>query len=268
MVNGLFAAFGVALGTGGNLGDGGGQCLNGAGLLRRALGQGLGAGGHLVGAGGNLLAAEADLCQGVAEAAVDDADGLEHAAQLAHVQFLYLGPAVKVSVAHLLQKTAGILDHTDQGMLAAPQGVAHLAQLALALIVHRNIQLALAEAHQGGPDLLRGDHDALDNQERDPDDHQRRNDHSHDDRDDRDGRDHILLADDVRLRRLELLGQGIASGCGLGQDGRAIVHDHRGRLALVGPGRLADIFRLGLPVFHQLDKVVQLRLVVQGVYAA
>ena len=53
------------------------------------------------------------MSQGVAEAAVDYPDGLEHTAQLAYIQLLHLGAAVKVSVAHLLQKTAGILNHTD-----------------------------------------------------------------------------------------------------------------------------------------------------------
>ena len=267
MVNGLLAALGVALGTAGNLGNGGGQLLNGAGLLGSALRQGLGAGGHLVGAGGNLLAAEVNLGQGVAEAAVDDADGLQHAAQLADIQLLRLGAAVEVAVAHLLQKAAGILDHAVQSVLAASQCVAHFAQLTLALIVHRDVQLALAEAHQGDPDLLHRDHDALDDDERKPDHHEGRNDHRYNDGNDRDHGNRVLPLNDLRLFRLEPRGQRIAGGGGLGQGGRAGGYDHIGGLLLVRPGRLANFFGLGLPVLHQRDKVVQLRLILQGINA-
>ena len=71
MVCSLFAVLSVLAGIVGDLRNGSGQLLYGAGLLSSTLSQGLGTCGNLLGTGGNLLSTLVDLGQCVGQAAVD-----------------------------------------------------------------------------------------------------------------------------------------------------------------------------------------------------
>ena len=267
MLHGLLAALGVALGVAGNIGNGGGQLLHSAGLLGSALGQSLRTGGHLLGAGRDLLGAEINLREGIAEVAVNGADGLQHGAQITDIELLSFCTAVEVAAAHLLQQEADVADDPGEDVLTGSQSPAHLAQLVLALIVHRNVQVALAETHQGHAHLLGGNHNALDDDTGNADHNNGGDNQGHYDSDHGNVGDGGLPLNDGLLLGLEPGGQGVAGGSRLVQGGGAVLHDHLGRLLLIGADRLADGDSLRLPALNQIQEGIQLGSVLQGVDA-
>ncbi len=267
MAHGLLAVLGVLAGVVGDVRDGGGELLHGAGLLGGALGQGLGAGGNLLGSGGNLLGALVDLNQGVAEAAVDGTHGGQDAAQCADVYILVLGAHVEVALAHFLQQAADVADALAQDLLTGAQGVAHLAQLVAALIVHIDVQLALAEAVQGAMYLTHGGHNAPNDAQGHAQHHGCGNNHDRHNDAQSDVGEGVLLLDNVLLRGPQGVGQGVARLSHLIEHRGTAGDDHLTGPVAVGTGHGDDFTGLLLPLLHKSREGVQLGLVVQGIHA-
>ena len=156
-------------------------------------------------------------------------------------------------------------------MLAGAQGVAHLAQLAAAVVIHGDVQLALAEAAEGHVNLLHRHHNALDDDQGHPQhhnggDHQRGHNHA-----DGDVGGQGLLVNDLVLLILELLGQGVALGGRILKPGGAVAGDEGGSLSAallsIAPGHIDDLLGLDLPRLHRIHKGVQLGPILQRVFA-
>ena len=151
-----------------------------------------------------------------------------------------------------------------ENLLTGTQGVAHLAQLVLAAELHRHAQVALAEAHQSGADLVAGFGNA-------PDDlgryqhHDQGCDHHHRNNDnDADGGRSVLLLNDLLLSALELGSQIVTGRGGGSQLGRTLIHDHGNGTLAVCTGYLNDILGLFAPLRHGIDEGIELGLVIHG----
>ena len=262
LMQGHFAIFGVLLGTVGDLGNGSGQLLHGAGLLGSALCQSLGAGGHLLRTGGHLLGAQVDLSQGVAQVVVDLADGLQNSAQSTHILVGSAAADIEVAVGHLAQQVADVFNNSGERILTAAQRVAHIAQLVLAFVIHGDVQLALAEAHEGLADLLGRLHDALDQlesgaQNQDGSHGQHRDDHA-------DGKQAAAL---LSVHSLVLrLGQQIVDCLCLGRHiielGGAAILDQADRgLAVAAVDGVKNAGQLVAPFVDGVNIVLQLGLI-------
>ena len=148
--------------------------------------------------------------------------------------------------------------------LTGTQGIAHLAQLVLAGEADGNAQVALAEAHQRGADLVAGLNNATDDFEGHQH-HGHSSDHHHSqNNNDADGGGGILLLNNFLLSGLELSGQTVAGGGGGGQLGRTAVHDHAPGSLAVRAGYLDNLLGFLSPLLHSVDKGVELGLVIHG----
>ena len=226
------------------------------------MGQGLGAVGYLLGAGGHLAGGLGDIGDGVAHADHELVDALLDGGQVAGEGGGQLH--IEVALSHLAGGFGDILNDAVEYALTGTQGIAHFAQLVPAVKADGNAQVALAEAHQRGADLIAG----LGNAPDDLDGHQHNNNsgnhhHSHNS-DDADGGGRILLLDNIFLASLELSGQTVA-GRGRGsQLGRAAIHDHAPGSLAVRAGYLDDLLGFLAPLLHGVDKGVELALVIHG----
>lgn len=220
------------------------------------------AGGHLLGAGGHLLGAYVDLSQRVAQVAVDLADGLQNSAQSAHILVGSAAADVEVAVGHLAQQVADVFNHSGERILAAAQRVAHIAQLVLALVIHGDVQLALAEAHEGLADLLGRLHDALDQLEGGAQNQDGSHDHHHDDHAEGDQAVALLSV----LRIVLCLGQQLVDRLCLGRHiielGGAAILDQADRgLAVAAVDGVKNGGQLIAPLVDSGDIVLQLGLI-------
>ena len=259
---GLLGGSGSLLGAGGDVVDRGGKLLHSAGLLGSALSQGLGAVGHLLGTSGYLAGRLRDIGDYIAHVGDKLIDAGLNGRQIAGEgggQF-----HIKVALGHLTGGAGDILNHAVENPLAGTQSVAHFAQLILAGEADGDAQIALAEAHQCGADLIAG----LGNASDDLDGHYHHNDGG--DNHDRNNGENanrgggILLLDDFFLSGLELRGQTVTGSGGSGQLGRAAFGNHGHCALAVGAGHLDNLRSFCAPLLHGVDEGIQDRLVIHG----
>ena len=90
--------------------DGGGQLLDGGGLLRCALGQSLGTVGHLLAAGIDLLGRNLNLAQGIAHGGLHVPHGPQDVGVVANIGLAMLGFHSEIALGQLLHAVVDIAD--------------------------------------------------------------------------------------------------------------------------------------------------------------
>ena len=152
---------------------------------------------------------------------------------------------------------ADIADDLAENILAGTQRVAHLAQLVLALELHGNGQIALAEAHQSLLHLSGGLCDALDNLEGHHQHDNRRDNHHYNNSNQSNVGGHVLIFDNFVLLILQVLSQLGAGLSSLIQGGSTLTDDHLRRPEPVCPHNGGNLLGLCRPALQRIDKVVK-----------
>ena len=127
---------------------------------------------------------------------IDAPDRFNNGFQRTDIHSVVFAMYIKISARHLLEQVCLVLNDTGEGRLTAAQGITHHTQLALALIINGNVQIALRKSDQGALNLGNRNGDGLNNYESQRNDRNRGNhrNQSNDSRDDIDCNSNALAS--------------------------------------------------------------------------